>query len=654
MLKRKRICVLVSNATLHNNTLMIEGIIKKAYAFDYDVCVFATFIRKTEYTAYREGEINIFNLPNFEDFDGVILLGDSIQIPGLVEQLEERLMIECACPVVVLDKESKRFPYIAINDEVTFEHLVDHMIEHHGFTKINCLTGFKGHMHAENRLQGYFNSLRKHNIPIEEERYAYGDFWVDIAAEYAHKIIEKKVPWPEAVVCGADYSAMAMIRELVKAGIRVPEDIAVVGYDTCEQGIAYIPCVTSAVQPYDIHGSNAVNMIRNIIEGTNEPVDMEHGGELVIAQSCGCNKDLYYQQRLINQDKNNDYLMDFFEKSTFMNETLTSATSIKECLKEVANHTHKLCNCQEFYVCLCDDWNQVKEVSIEDWEEESKEKNYRIHGYTDDMWLYVSKVNGQSSYERIKFSVKDMLPALNQEREYPTTYFFTPVHFIDRCLGYLVINFGKEASMFGPYYRTWTRNINNAIETVRSHNEMLYYNKKVNNFAIHDELTGVNNRLGFNIKAKEMIKECKNSGKQFMMITGDMDNLKGINDVFGHLEGDNAIRMVAKAFSSVKGENGYVARLGGDEFVIMMTGLFDDEYTKSIIDSIHKYLDQYNLTSGKPYKVCVSLGCYYNFISENNSQNNDVLDEYLYVSDQFMYQVKQEKKETKKGSYYRQ
>ena len=280
-------------------------------------------------------------------------------------------------------------------------------------------------------------------------------------------------------------------------------------------------------------------------------------------------------------------------------------------------------------MCLNEDWDWVNDTAGDELYEKQKNTSYRVEGYADKMCMYVSDVNGNKSFDRTKFSVKEMLPALNKKRDYPTTYFFTPIHFIDRCLGYLAINFGKDVAMFDSFYRSWTRNINNAVEIVRSHNEMVYYNEKLDKLAVRDELTGVNNRLGFNSIAKEMIKDCKENGKQFMMILGDMDNLKGINDVYGHLAGDSAIRAVANAFSSVKGEDGYVARLGGDEFVLIKTGHFDDQYANDTIQGIHKYLNQYNATSGRPYKICTSVGCYYNYISDFENKDNDVLDKYL-------------------------
>ncbi len=644
---RKRLGVLVSHATLPNNRLTVEGIMKKAYAYGYDVCVFASFIRNVHNKGYQDGELNIFNLANVDALDGLIVLGDSIQVSGYEQELEEKLHAQCNCPVVVLDRESQYFPHVSINDEATIEKLVDHLIECHGFTKINCLTGFKGHIHAENRIKGYCNSLRKHNLPVEEERIAYGDFWLNLAAEYAHKVINKEVPWPEAIVCANDYSAIAVVKELVAAGIRVPEDMVVVGYDSCKDGIGYIPSITSADMPFYTHGSNAVIMLHNIIEGTKEPIDTVTSGNLCIAQSCGCNNDIFYKRRLENLDKNNDYLFDFFSKSSFMKENLTSATTIDACMEEVAHNTYQLSKYKEFYVCLCEDWDIIAETGPEEEDELGEAKKYRVNGYAPNMCLYVSDINGEKCFDRTKFHTKEMLPALSQERDYPTTYIFTPIHFIDRCFGYMAINFGEDITMIESFYRGWNRNINNAIEIVRSHNEMVYYNQKLNDLAEHDELTGLNNRLGFNNKAKLMIKDCRENRKQFLMIVGDMDNLKGINDVFGHLEGDSAIKTVAKAFNFVKGKDSYVARLGGDEFVIIINGSFNDNYVNCIFDNIYKYLELYNATSGKPYKIRISLGCYYNYITDEETQDNEILDEYLYVSDQFMYQIKQGKKDVR-------
>ncbi|MFR4023001.1 MAG: GGDEF domain-containing protein [[Eubacterium] siraeum] len=92
-----------------------------------------------------------------------------------------------------------------------------------------------------------------------------------------------------------------------------------------------------------------------------------------------------------------------------------------------------------------------------------------------------------------------------------------------------------------------------------------------------------------------------------MVISVDLDNLKLINDNFGHNEGDNAILTMANALKSAADENDICARFGGDEYVVFGKGKGEYEMN-AYIDKVNKYLSEYNLTSKKPYNVHGSFG----------------------------------------------
>lgn len=72
------------------------------------------------------------------------------------------------------------------------------------------------------------------------------------------------------------------------------------------------------------------------------------------------------------------------------------------------------------------------------------------------------------------------------------------------------------------------------------------------------------NRRGLMEKAVQMNR--KNDGKEMLILFADLDHLKEINDSFGHIEGDFAIKKCAETLKSVVGENGIIGRIGGDEF----------------------------------------------------------------------------------------
>lgn len=102
------------------------------------------------------------------------------------------------------------------------------------------------------------------------------------------------------------------------------------------------------------------------------------------------------------------------------------------------------------------------------------------------------------------------------------------------------------------------------VREVREKNEVLNF------LSESDALTGSLNRRGFMEKAVQMNRE--NAGKEMLILFADLDHLKEINDSFGHIEGDFAIRRCAETLKSAVGENGVTGRIGGDEFCAMIPG----------------------------------------------------------------------------------
>ena len=122
-----------------------------------------------------------------------------------------------------------------------------------------------------------------------------------------------------------------------------------------------------------------------------------------------------------------------------------------------------------------------------------------------------------------------------------------------------------------------------------------------------DELTGVFNRRGFMTAANELIKDKANVGKYVLTAYADTDNLKIINDRYGHDEGDFALVSSSDILRNAFEEKGIIGRIGGDEFAaLVITDNLEDE--KFIREQIVKDLEYLNRESGKPYVVGVSVG----------------------------------------------
>jgi diguanylate cyclase (GGDEF)-like protein len=85
-----------------------------------------------------------------------------------------------------------------------------------------------------------------------------------------------------------------------------------------------------------------------------------------------------------------------------------------------------------------------------------------------------------------------------------------------------------------------------------------------------DELTSIANRRTFNAALQRSVARCERSGRMLALIMIDLDDLKSINDRFGHGAGDEALRNIAEACQETVRTSDLVARLGGDEFAILL------------------------------------------------------------------------------------
>ena len=133
-----------------------------------------------------------------------------------------------------------------------------------------------------------------------------------------------------------------------------------------------------------------------------------------------------------------------------------------------------------------------------------------------------------------------------------------------------------------------------AAITIALQNECIYI----------DKLTGVYNRYELDKILKR--RHYRRNEKLIAMML-DLNDFKSINDTYSHEEGDQALITFAKALMEAIGSEGLVIRFAGDEFIILIP-VFKPVTIDDYKDRIHRKLDEYNETSGKPYKLSAAIG----------------------------------------------
>src|SRR3984893_5412933 len=130
--------------------------------------------------------------------------------------------------------------------------------------------------------------------------------------------------------------------------------------------------------------------------------------------------------------------------------------------------------------------------------------------------------------------------------------------------------------------------------------------REVRSLAITDELTGLYNRRGFMASATHQLKLAHRNTQNLLLLFCDVDNLKGINDAFGHREGDLALIRAADALEETFRDSDILARLGGDEFVVLASEASIPN-RQAIVPRMAKSLANVNAEESR-YKLGLTIG----------------------------------------------
>jgi diguanylate cyclase (GGDEF)-like protein/PAS domain S-box-containing protein len=153
-----------------------------------------------------------------------------------------------------------------------------------------------------------------------------------------------------------------------------------------------------------------------------------------------------------------------------------------------------------------------------------------------------------------------------------------------------------------------------------------------------DELTGVYNRRGFFIMARQQMKTARRMNLGMFCIFIDLDSLKKINDTCGHQEGDRALADTARILKETFRESDIIGRIGGDEFTVLV--LDDSEHhAEVIVGRLQKSVKLSNQRWGRHYDISLSVG-----VSRYEANSKETVDELVKRSDSLMYENKKNKR----------
>lgn len=236
--EHKKLCIFVENMDYETSNQfgyeIILGFKQAAYRDKWDVVVFP--INPTFQT---EEKYDTFMLKN--GYSGAFLVGFTLQ-DNWMEQLNTTTI-----PTVLFDNYIKKNPNVAYVGTDSFEG-IDSAIEHLaslGHKRIAFLNGSPNSMVSNQRLQAYMDSLASHQLEYRENLTAYSYYIAENAKYYVPIFLDEGAT---AILCSNDYLASGVIAECKARGLRVPEDISVIGFDDLPISVHLDPPLTTIRQ----------------------------------------------------------------------------------------------------------------------------------------------------------------------------------------------------------------------------------------------------------------------------------------------------------------------------------------------------------------------------------------------------------------------
>ena len=176
------------------------------------------------------------------------------------------------------------------------------------------------------------------------------------------------------------------------------------------------------------------------------------------------------------------------------------------------------------------------------------------------------------------------------------------------------------------------------LRAVRGAIRQSLLDKELCSLALTDELTGLHNRRGFLALAGQQLKQAHRSGQQVLMFSCDLDNLKTINDSYGHHEGDQAIIRTAEALRNTFRNSDILARFGGDEFCVLAFEA-SVQHEELILDRLKENLHRASAGESR-YSLSLSVG-----LARFDPRMPASLQDLMAEADSAMYQQKKDARE---------
>jgi chemotaxis protein histidine kinase CheA/DNA-binding LacI/PurR family transcriptional regulator len=290
--RRRTVGVLVDWLKDGYQNLVFAGVADAARELDVNLICFAGGVLGSELRFATTRNL-IYDYAGPPVVEGLVLLagtlGNHVGPEALARYCERYLPVPMTSVAVPLPG----IPTVVVDDAEGMREAIRHLVDRHGNRRIAFIRGPAVNEQAEQRFAAYREVLMEKGIPFDEALVAPGDFQAEAGAEAVRLFVDQRKVSFQAMVGANDHMVLGAMEALQKRGIRVPQQVAVIGFDDVDEARFTTPPLTTVRQPLYEQGRQALRLLYSRLEapkgwGEPPPARVQMKTDLIVRESCGC------------------------------------------------------------------------------------------------------------------------------------------------------------------------------------------------------------------------------------------------------------------------------------------------------------------------------------------------------------------------------
>lgn len=229
---------------------------------------------------------SIYELIGPRDFDAIVVSSGTITRTPTTLELTGFFTRFAPTPLTSISVEVDSVPSVVVDNAGGIRELTLHLIDRHdrrriAFTRVANPEG-------EQRFAGYRQALEERGLPLDPELVVDATFTTEAGEAAVEVLFEQRKVACDAIVAASDWIAIGALRALSRRGLRVPEDVALTGFDDIDEARFSLPTITSVHQPVRELGATALRLALDRLRGRDVPLVTRVRTRTSYRESCGC------------------------------------------------------------------------------------------------------------------------------------------------------------------------------------------------------------------------------------------------------------------------------------------------------------------------------------------------------------------------------